>query len=92
MFALEFCQALTEGVCDTSTDGTYTLEYVVSDHAVVKNNVGVFENTFIVDVTPPEVTFDGVPLPPEEAAKLQFGPVPNPRSINPWVPIRSRPA
>jgi hypothetical protein len=60
MFEFELCQVLGAGMCDTSTDGTYTVEYVVSDHAVKENNVGSFEITIIVDVTPPEVTFDGV--------------------------------
>ena len=62
MFALPICQVVGQfqGFCDTATDGSYTVEIEVSDHAVWLNNIALFELDFILDVTPPEVTFDGI--------------------------------
>ena len=70
---LDFCGSLLALACDGSNDGTYSVDVFVPDRTVKVNNVGTEQFNFILDVSPPLVTFSGVTgLSASNAASVDF--------------------
>jgi hypothetical protein len=75
MFQAYFCDGPNVDApnCDGTDDGAYTVRVLVSDQASPQNNVAALDYSFVLDVTPPIISFGGIAgLQASNAATVDF--------------------